>query len=304
MNAMRFEVCLLFKKRPTERCEVFGRMPRRIASSAISRWLCWLIGRSLSGGFSQVITINAQICSGVYIGAAPDRGACESRSGIDCGSAASRHRIRQYRTVSATPNSRPLPPTPSAVCKMMRARRASGCGVEWHRTKCSSYSRCSGKMVTDAATNRRISNPPSLLLIRHATPRAIRLLVCDSERRQRLHHNASTNCSHNFRLVMKIATGFMAAKFLFTANKIGLFEALASGPANLTEIAGRISVPLRTTGIVVAAMVGLGLIEQEGARYRNSVVVAAFLVGRPALNLRPMLEYFDAIISAIRYGRI
>src|SRR5262245_65779484 len=85
--------------------------------------------------------------------------------------------------------------------------------------------------------------------------------------------------------IMKIATGFMAAKFLFAANDIGLFEALAGGPASLEEIAGRISVPPRTTAIVAAAMVGLGLIEQADGRYRNSAVVAAFLVGKPTLNL-------------------
>jgi hypothetical protein len=34
---------------------MFETKPRRIASSAISRWLQWLIGRSLSDGFSQVI---------------------------------------------------------------------------------------------------------------------------------------------------------------------------------------------------------------------------------------------------------
>jgi ubiquinone/menaquinone biosynthesis C-methylase UbiE len=95
--------------------------------------------------------------------------------------------------------------------------------------------------------------------------------------------------------IMKIATGFMAAKFLFAANDIGLFEALAGGPASLEEIAGRISVPPRTTAIVAAAMVGLGLIEQADGRYRNSGVVAAFLVGKPTLNLGPMLKYFDAI---------
>lgn len=94
---------------------------------------------------------------------------------------------------------------------------------------------------------------------------------------------------------MKIATGFMAAKFLFAANEIGLFEALASGPASLQEIADRISVPSRTAGIVTAAMMSLGLIEQEGGRYRNSAPVAAFLAGNPSLNLRPMLQYFDAI---------
>jgi ubiquinone/menaquinone biosynthesis C-methylase UbiE len=95
--------------------------------------------------------------------------------------------------------------------------------------------------------------------------------------------------------IMKIATGFMAAKFLFVANEIGLFEALASGPASLEEIANRIAVPSRTTGIVAAAMVSLGLIEQEEGRYRNSAAVAAFLVGKPTLNLRPMLQYYDSI---------
>src|ERR1700737_760313 len=96
-KAMRFEVGLFFKKRPTERCEMLGTRPRRIASSAISRWLQWLIGRSLSDGFSQVIT--AQICSGVYVAGAPERGAPAIRSGTDCLSSACRHRLRQYRPV-------------------------------------------------------------------------------------------------------------------------------------------------------------------------------------------------------------
>ena len=51
-----------------------------MASSAISRWLHWLIGRSLSDGFSQVIATTAQICSGVYVAGAPERGASASRS--------------------------------------------------------------------------------------------------------------------------------------------------------------------------------------------------------------------------------
>ena len=41
---MGLEVGLFFKKRPTERCEMLGTRPRRMASSAISRWLQWLIG--------------------------------------------------------------------------------------------------------------------------------------------------------------------------------------------------------------------------------------------------------------------
>jgi hypothetical protein len=156
-DAMRLEVGLFFKNRPTERCEMLGTSPRRIASSAISRWLQWLIGRSLSDGFSHVIATSAQICSGVYVGGAPDRGASASRSGTDCLSPAARHRLRQYLTVfGQTPTSRALARTPisSAACRMMRARNANCCGVEWVRTSCSSAARCSDKTVTGSAASR------------------------------------------------------------------------------------------------------------------------------------------------------
>jgi len=95
--------------------------------------------------------------------------------------------------------------------------------------------------------------------------------------------------------VMKIAMGFMAAKFLFAANEIGLFEALASGPASLGELATRIGVPSRTTAIVAAAMVSLGLIEQEEGRYRNSAEAAAFLSGGPGFDLRMALRFWNGI---------
>ena len=41
--------------------------------------------------------------------------------------------------------------------------------------------------------------------------------------------------------IMKIVMGFMAAKYLFAASKIGLFEALASGPATL-ELVRKIAI--------------------------------------------------------------
>mgnify|MGYP001204061750 CR=1 FL=1 len=94
--------------------------------------------------------------------------------------------------------------------------------------------------------------------------------------------------------IIKVALGFMAAKYLFAASEIGLFEALARGPANLEELTDRIAVPLQTTGTVAAALVSLGLIEQEGSRYRNSAA-ATFLAGQPGLDLRPLLRSQDNI---------
>jgi ubiquinone/menaquinone biosynthesis C-methylase UbiE len=95
--------------------------------------------------------------------------------------------------------------------------------------------------------------------------------------------------------IMRIAMGFMAAKFLFVANEIGLFEALATGPTTLEELAKRTAAPSRTVGVVADAMVSLGLIEHEGIHYRNSVAAAAFLAGKPDHDLRPMLHYFDGL---------
>jgi len=95
--------------------------------------------------------------------------------------------------------------------------------------------------------------------------------------------------------IMKIAMGFMAAKHLFAANEIGLFEGLAAGPANIAELATKTTIPPRTLGIVANAMVSLGLVEREGDRYRNSDTAAAFLAGRPGPDLRPMLRFWNRI---------
>jgi ubiquinone/menaquinone biosynthesis C-methylase UbiE len=96
--------------------------------------------------------------------------------------------------------------------------------------------------------------------------------------------------------IMKVAMGFMASKHLFAASEIGLFEALSPRAASLQELSGRIGVPARTLGIVTAAMVSLGLIEQDGNLYRNSDAAAAFLAGNSGQDFRPMLRYFDKIL--------
>lgn len=95
--------------------------------------------------------------------------------------------------------------------------------------------------------------------------------------------------------IMRIAMGFMAAKHLFVAGAIGIFEKLAAGAATADELAGRCGVPFRTLRISADAMLSLGLLERDGERYRNSSVAAAFLAGNPGPDLRPMLRFWDRI---------
>src|SRR5215469_1021033 len=95
--------------------------------------------------------------------------------------------------------------------------------------------------------------------------------------------------------IMRIGMGFMAAKHLFVANEIGIFEHLADGPATLDELAAKTEIPHRTLRISADAMVSLGLLQREGDRYCNSAAAETFLGGCAGSGLRPMLRFWDRI---------
>jgi SAM-dependent methyltransferase len=94
---------------------------------------------------------------------------------------------------------------------------------------------------------------------------------------------------------MQIASGFMAAKHLFAASELGLFEALADAPADIDALAARVGLTRRAARISADAMVAIGLFERDGDLYRNSPVAAAFLAGRGLTDLRPLLRFWDKI---------
>lgn len=95
--------------------------------------------------------------------------------------------------------------------------------------------------------------------------------------------------------IFEVASSFMAAKHLFVANEIGLFERLGEGPVDLDGLAQRTAVPRRTLRVVTDAMVALGFVEREGHRYRNAAVAAAFLSGASQPDLRPFLRFWNRI---------
>ena len=94
---------------------------------------------------------------------------------------------------------------------------------------------------------------------------------------------------------MRIAAGFMAAKHLFAASELGLFEALRDAPATLEALAARTGLTPRAARISADAMVALGLLDRDGDRYFNSPLAAAFLAGDPPADLRPLLRFWDRI---------
>ena len=95
--------------------------------------------------------------------------------------------------------------------------------------------------------------------------------------------------------IMQLASGFMAAKHLFAASQLGLFEALADSPATLDALAARTGLTRRATRISADAMVALGLLERTDDTYRNGEVAATFLAGRTPADLRPFLRFWDRV---------
>ena len=94
--------------------------------------------------------------------------------------------------------------------------------------------------------------------------------------------------------IMQLAAGFMAAKHLFAASELGLFEALAATPASLDALAARTGLTRRAARISADAMVAVGLLDCREGIYRNSPAAAAFLAG-PTPGLRPFLRFWDKI---------
>ena len=77
--------------------------------------------------------------------------------------------------------------------------------------------------------------------------------------------------------IMRIAMGFMAAKHLFTASAIGLFENLADGPATVDELAVKCGVPYQwmeaKSQSAACCAIGIGEIPEisgEGQTYAET----------------------------------
>jgi SAM-dependent methyltransferase len=94
---------------------------------------------------------------------------------------------------------------------------------------------------------------------------------------------------------MRLASGFMAAKHLFAASELGIFEALGEAPADLAALGARTGLTNRSARISADAMVALGLLERRGDAYRNGAAAERFLAGRPGPDLRPLLRFWDRI---------
>lgn len=116
--------------------------------------------------------------------------------------------------------------------------------------------------------------------------------------------------------VDRMAQGYREAQILFTAVRLGVFDALKEGPLAAGELAGRIEADLRGTRILCDALAALGLLVKTGERdeagagtYRCSPAAEDFLLYASPATKVPMLlhgaklyERWAGLFDAVKSG--
>ncbi|MGW2255595.1 methyltransferase [Kitasatospora sp. NPDC001660] len=78
--------------------------------------------------------------------------------------------------------------------------------------------------------------------------------------------------------LIRLTIADCAAKVLHSAVTLGVFDALATGPAKAAQVAERTGLHARMADDFLDALTGLGLLERTGDLYRNGPLAQAYLV--------------------------
>jgi hypothetical protein len=95
--------------------------------------------------------------------------------------------------------------------------------------------------------------------------------------------------------IVDIAIGFMGAKQLDNAARIGLFAALADGPRGIAELAAATRHSERQVRTLADAMNGLGLLDRSEGRYSLAEDSAKYLAGTGDIDLTPFIAFLGDI---------
>ena len=111
--------------------------------------------------------------------------------------------------------------------------------------------------------------------------------------------------------VFQMLGGAQATAVISAGVELGVFAALAKGPASADDVAERIHCPPRSTRILLNAMTALGLVAKSGPSYRLSPMAEATLVpdrpgyagGMTAVSASPMMwQALGRLKEAVQRG--
>lgn len=95
--------------------------------------------------------------------------------------------------------------------------------------------------------------------------------------------------------IVEIATGYMTAKQLFAASRVGLFTALADGPEDVAGLAAATGISEKMARILADAMNSVGLLDRADGQYSLSPDAAEYLSGQGAVDLGAFMTFLNDI---------
>lgn len=95
--------------------------------------------------------------------------------------------------------------------------------------------------------------------------------------------------------IVDIAIGFMGAKQLDAASRIGIFKALADGPRSVSELAAATGHSERQVRTLADAMNALGLLDRADGSYSLQPDAEKYLSGAGEIDLTPFIAFLGDI---------
>ncbi len=97
--------------------------------------------------------------------------------------------------------------------------------------------------------------------------------------------------------IMALSTAYWGSQTLLTANRLKLFDTLATGGLTATAVAERLELDSRTTTLLLNACVALGLCEKKSDQYSNSHSSSTFLVSNSPTSMANAIHYSDDLYA-------
>lgn len=108
----------------------------------------------------------------------------------------------------------------------------------------------------------------------------------------------------------QLAAAYRGSQILFTALRLGVFEAVAEKPASAAELAPRLQADERGVRILLDALAALGLLEKIEGTYRNAPVAEEVLLAGGGASKRArylhgarQMERWAGLFDCVRQGR-
>lgn len=91
----------------------------------------------------------------------------------------------------------------------------------------------------------------------------------------------------------------LAFRAVMAAQRLGVFEALAAGPATAAELAPRLGADPRGLTVLLEALAPLGYLERRDGGYTNSAMTNRWLTAAGDANFAPYMRFWDDVMTAL-----